>query len=258
MNAAKLPKIQTELAPLYEKYSGIPTFDFIFGLLKSATTQKEARDILKNVHGGLSKTSKMPTMSINSSAFLCNTGSKLNKIEGTVCENCYALKGFYAFPKVKQSLIEKTLNYRKPEWVGAVVISILLDNKGKWDKNYFRFHDSGDVQDVEHLDKIVQIANHLPNLTFWLPTKEKKFLHDYLKSGRTIPVNLVVRVSGFYVDEDKDVVGRYSNYSVVLDEKSVEEMSGEYSVCPSSKQGNQCLDCRACWDKNIQVAYLKH
>ena len=30
-------------------------------------------------------------------------------------------------------------------------------------------------------------------------------------------------------------------------------------MCPSSKQGNKCLDCRMCWDSNVKdVAYLQH
>jgi len=29
--------------------------------------------------------------------------------------------------------------------------------------------------------------------------------------------------------------------------------------CPSSKQGNQCGECRACWDKTVEnVNYKKH
>jgi hypothetical protein len=33
----------------------------------------------------------------------------------------------------------------------------------------------------------------------------------------------------------------------------------ENGSCPSSKQGNKCLDCRACWNRSVaNVSYLKH
>ena len=42
----------------------------------------------------LSRTSKMPCESISLDARQCKTGSKLAKIPGSVCNGCYALKGF--------------------------------------------------------------------------------------------------------------------------------------------------------------------
>ena len=52
--------------------------------------------------GGLSKPSKMPGWSIGIPAKECKTGGKLQKIPGSVCFDCYALKGCYVF---KLSLI---------------------------------------------------------------------------------------------------------------------------------------------------------
>ena len=45
--------------------------------------------------GGLSNTSKMPAYSWGISAKDCKTGSKLALIPGTICNKCYADKGFY-------------------------------------------------------------------------------------------------------------------------------------------------------------------
>ena len=44
--------------------------------------------------GTLSNTSKMPAYSWGISAYKCNVGSLLVKINGTVCHKCYALTGF--------------------------------------------------------------------------------------------------------------------------------------------------------------------
>ena len=54
---------------------------------------EEAWDLV----GGLSKPGKMPGWSIGIPAKECKTGSKLRAVKGSVCEDCYALKGCYVF-----------------------------------------------------------------------------------------------------------------------------------------------------------------
>ena len=49
----------------------------------------------------LSKTSKMPSKSFSKSAVACKVGAKLAKIEGSVCFDCNALRGFYRMDNVK-------------------------------------------------------------------------------------------------------------------------------------------------------------
>ena len=51
--------------------------------------------------GGLSKPSKMPGWSIGIPAKECKTGSKLRKVKGSTCYDCYALKGCYVFKVYK-------------------------------------------------------------------------------------------------------------------------------------------------------------
>ena len=50
---------------------------------------QEAWDLV----GGLSKPSKMPGWSIGIPAKECKTGAKLRLVQGSVCYDCYALKG---------------------------------------------------------------------------------------------------------------------------------------------------------------------
>jgi len=59
------------------------------------------------ITGGLSKPSKMPGPAFNLPAQACITGSKLVKIPGSVCSGCYALKGRYRFPNVKEALTRR-------------------------------------------------------------------------------------------------------------------------------------------------------
>ena len=50
-------------------------------------------EALKIIGGSLSKPSKMPGWSIGLPAKECKTGGKLRNVEGSVCYDCYALKG---------------------------------------------------------------------------------------------------------------------------------------------------------------------
>jgi hypothetical protein len=124
--------------------------------------------------GGLSKPGKMPGWSIGIPAAECNTGSKLRLIPDSVCSTCYALKGCYV-KALKNKL-----------WVYAMVTLI---NSKKSD--VFRWHDSGDVQDLEHLRKIFEVCRQTPTKRHWMPTKEA-WIKPYLKEK---PANLVIRLS---------------------------------------------------------------
>ena len=73
----------------------------------------------------------------------------------------------------------------------------LISRKEK--SGFFRWHDSGDLQSVDHLKAIVQIARNLPRIKFWLPSREIKIIKDYLKDSGSIPDNLNIRISAFFI-----------------------------------------------------------
>ena len=122
---------------------------------------KEASKIV----GKLSKTSKMPCYSYNLPATKCITGSKMAKIKGTTCYDCYALKGMYNFPVVKNAMLRRHEAINHPEWVFAMSV-LIYSKKSK----YFRWHDSGDIQSIEHLKNIFEVCKATPNTIHWLPT----------------------------------------------------------------------------------------
>ena len=105
--------------------------------------KKEARQIT----GGLSKPSKMPGPAHNLPAVACKTGAKLVKIPGSVCAGCYALKGRYRFNNVQAALKRRLQALEDPRWVDAMVTLITGEK-------YFRWHDSGDIQSLKHLENI--------------------------------------------------------------------------------------------------------
>jgi hypothetical protein len=137
----------------------------------------------------------------------------------------------------------------KPFWVEAMVTAIKHYEKS----GFFRWHDSGDVQDIEHLAKICEIAKRLPRISFWLPTKENPIVSAFVRAGNVFPKNLVVRLSA-YILEAKPAIGYLHRLGVVGS-----AVSKENFTCPASKQGNECKDCRLCWNKKtLIVTYHYH
>ena len=63
----------------------------------------QTKEALKIIGGSLSKPSKMPGWSIGLPAKECKTGGKLQAVPGSVCFDCYALKGCYVFKVVQDA-----------------------------------------------------------------------------------------------------------------------------------------------------------
>ena len=117
--------------------------------------------------GGLSKPSKMPGWAYGLPAKECKTGSKLRLIPDSVCYNCYALKGCYVFKVVQDAQYRRLASIKHELWTGAMV-HLINSKKSK----VFRWHDSGDVQDEDHLTKIFSVCKLTPTVTHWMPTRE--------------------------------------------------------------------------------------
>ena len=189
--------------------------------------------------GGLSKPSKMPGWAYGLPAKECKTGSKLVKVEGSTCHGCYALKGCYVFKVVQEAQYRRLASVKHELWTAAM--ALLINSKKS---KYFRWHDSGDVQDEDHLLKIFAVCRLTPSVKHWMPTREawvKRFLP--LK-----PHNLIVRFSAPMVDQEAP--SSWPHTSTVV-------TSGR--TCPAPTQDNECKDCRACWDPSVKnVAYGQH
>ena len=216
-------------------------------------------DTLKDAEtavGGLSSPSKMPSYAWSISAKRCNTGSKLAKVKGSVCYNCYALKGRYMFNNV-QGALENRYNAwssNRNRWTDAMIY-LMHNKKHIVDNQVFRWFDSGDIQGVDMLNDINTVAWASPHIRFWLPTKEYKLVKDY---DIDVAPNLVIRVSAPIKNKGfADIKGNFKYISTVYNKDKLHMAMG--SVCPASKQDNQCGSCRTCWsDKVSEVSYLAH
>ena len=195
---------------------------------------KEAQAIT----GSMTRTSKMPGLSYSLPAWECKTGSKLRKIKNSVCSACYALKGNYTrYKAIKAAQYVRLASLNNELWTAAIVTQIKR-------QKYFRWHDAGDVQDVQHLNKIYEVCRLTPGTKHWMPTREA-WIKEHLDSK---PDNLVIRFSAPMIDQAAPA--SWPNSSEVVTEGA---------TCPAPKQGNSCGDCRNCWNPEIKtIKYGKH
>ena len=222
------------------------------------------KDAVKNT-GGIGFTTKTGLSFGLQAKTACKVGCKLSTKEGSTCYGCYARGGNYVYPSVKTAHGKRLANVLKlgnrsfrEQWVESMVtlINNTLKNKGQDKKTwYFRWHDSGDIIGIDHLRAIVDVCLSTPKIKHWLPTKEVATVKRFIKGGGTIPKNLCIRLSSYYVD-------KVDNFNVDLPMSTVyTESPKEARVCQAILQHKGCLEvgCRKCWNKGVDlVGYKKH
>jgi hypothetical protein len=191
---------------------------------------------------------KMPGTTFAIDAFACKVGSKLAKIEGTPCFSCYARKLQKLRPSVDTGWKANLAKWNASDpilWIKAMAFQIERYNVD----GFHRWFDSGDLQSVEMLDAICQVAKATPTIQHWLPTQERGIIKDYTKA---IPNNLIIRLSASKVDGPKPKgFAHASQVFAQLEPKGFE--------CKARTRGNSCGPCKACWDKSIDfISYPKH
>jgi len=209
---------------------------------------------LNKLTGGLSRPSKMPCYSFSLPAAKCLRGAELAKVKGTVCSTCYALKGRYRFPTVRdaqqrrfKALMDDSRNgfYNWSDWMTE-----LIDRREH--SGFFRWHDSGDLQSVGHLKAIIRVAEALVHIRFWLPTRELKIVKECYVSGLPLPLNLTIRLSRDSIGDSEEQL-----FTELLPTSSVS--SGIGWTCQAPHHQGQCNSCRACWEPRVKnVDYALH
>ena len=215
--------------------------------------------------GGLSKPSKMPGWAYGIPAKECKTGSKLRQVKDSVCYNCYALKGCYVFKVVQEAQYRRLASIKHELWTGAM--ALLINSKKSKE---FRWHDSGDVQDEDHLTKIFAVCRLPPSVKHWMPTREAWVKH-FLPLA---PDNLVIRFSMPMINQR--AAGGWDNTSTVTSDHSLDnceafrtDKAGKIHSLELFKQYTKkvkkqldfghCGSCRNCWNKEIKnISYGKH
>jgi len=204
-------------------------------------TEKQALAI----YGSLSNPSKMPGHGYALPAYRCRIGSLLQLVPKAVCHYCYALRGRYLFPAVIAAMEKRFSSLSDPRWIDAV--STLIYRSGD---RYFRWHDSGDLRDLDHLQRIVRVCRNLPRVKFWLPTREYQTVETYRRMGGRIPTNLCIRYSAHLVDAAPPIQYGLPTSTVVSTTASDSE---DMHACPAPRQNMKCGSCRACWNPTVKV-----
>ena len=197
------------------------------------------KDALK-ITDSFTKTSKMPGLSYSLPAWACQTGSKLRLVKTSPCYGCYALKGNYTrYPAIKAAQYRRLDAIKHPLWVQAMAAKIKR-------QKFFRWHDAGDIQSADHLQKIFEVCRLTPNTSHWMPTREAQFLKDV--NPEEVPKNLIIRMSSHMIDQGPVSFWPWTS-----------TVGSKSRTCPAPDQGNSCGDCRACWDRNTpNIEYGKH
>jgi hypothetical protein len=201
-------------------------------------------DIMK-----LSKTSKLGTKSWSLQAVeTCPGAVGADGKLVPACSGCYATAGCYNFPDTKKVRADNKVEW-DTEGFEADFIAALKK------QTHFRWFDSGDMYNLRLAEKMYNIMVNTPNTKHWLPTRMYKFekFQNILNKMQALP-NVMVRYSSDEID------GTYTkglHGSTILPDESYAD--SDTVVCKAPEQGGKCLDCRACYNKDISViGYLAH
>ena len=254
------PCQQTTMIPLYT------------GDLEADVAKITSVKIAKEIVGGLSKPSKMPSYAYNLPASRCKTGGKLNTVPGSVCYGCYAadtiewtkrkceVNGKWALTRYTMHAVQNALENRyqslsDPMWVPAMVYLIRHfatpnESRNRKAVKYFRWHDSGDLQDSNHLANIITVAKYTTDVKHWLPTREYS-----IAANCDAPSNLVIRLSAHMEDGPAPSGYGLPTSTVSLGDKPTHGGSR----CYAYNRDGSCGNCRKCWNPNVEnIDYLKH
>jgi hypothetical protein len=195
----------------------------------------------------------------------CHVGSKLVNVEGSTCNKCYALKLAKVYPSAAKSWADNLDLFRSAvdndailEWCEAIALQIDAISKNKVKKKvsgalFHRWFTAGDLDSVDMLRAFVKVAEMLPHIKFWLPTREKAIVSQYKAALGVVPANMVIRVSSAMVGTIPLL--HPDNTSTV---HKVNHTVWGFN-CPAQKQGGNCGDCSKCWDTDTKnVSYELH
>lgn len=216
----------------------------------------------QSIAGTLGQTTKMPGRSYGLDAFRCIRGSELARVPGSTCEGCYARNGFYkTWTPAIVARQRRHDGLDHPRWTDAMVL--LITHQCREDP-WFRWHDSGDVQSMQHLANIVEVCRRTPNVRHWLPTREYGFVEELIAAGVALPGNLVIRLSALMRDQRATVPAKLkhlptSTVHTGLVQVRVGRKRSNSIACRAPERDGQCQSCRACWSLKVRnVSYHEH
>ena len=207
----------------------------------------------------LSEVSKMPGKSwaLNAGPPICPGALAADGKLTDVCEICYARRGRYRMPVVKEfrrKNLKHFLNTGREAWVEHMARLIRRED-------WFRWFDGGDIVNEEMARRIYEVCKATPTVRHWIPTKSYKFKlrRKWLIKMHKLP-NVCVRSSSDTIDgnwvNQTNHFGPVGCKTMVMREGVLIPTNAR--ICPAYKQDGECGECRMCWDKDDAVVYPEH
>ncbi len=169
--------------------------------------------------------------------------------------DCYATKGRFRFPNVKNSLMNNYCLYMLEPATYFAEIKHSINN-GMISYSYFRWHASGDFVDSNYFSEVVKIANELPLTKFLAFTKKYELVNEYIQNGGIIPDNLHIVFSAWGDDFKIDNPHSFPVAHVRFKDANQNTMIPTDAL----ECSGDCTNCLQCW--NIQrgqsVVFDKH
>lgn len=105
---------------------------------------------------------------------------------------CYAVSMVKRYKDARKARIQNTLQLREniEQHFSDMADTIRRDNI-----RIVRYTDSGEIESYEQFDRLSNLAAAMPNVRFYLYTKNYNVLRAYFDSGRELPANMVVLIS---------------------------------------------------------------
>jgi hypothetical protein len=192
-----------------------------------------------------------------------NTNSKLgaailsiNLPAGTTCradapckKGCYALKGNWLFPNVKNSLQENLEAYKNnPKlYFESVAAQTAL-------ARFVRWHSAGDIINAEYFEGMCKVARKNKGTHYLCFTKKYEIVNEFLAKGKRIPKNLSVVFSAWsnWIPENP--------YNMPMTYVYGKDFENELIPKDSIPCTGKCYECQACWTlkKGQNVYFKKH
>jgi hypothetical protein len=222
-------------------------------------THADLITVAETIAGRLGQLETLPGYSFGLDAKKCRAGSRLRDVPGSTCSGCYALRGHYQISRpLKVGQDRRHAGLDDPRWIDAMVT--LITAKCLPPNDYFRWHDSGDIQSVDHLRRIAEVCRRTPNVKHWLPTRESDDVTAFLVVD-SIPNNLVVRLSATMIDMPPLLPLAVMHLPTSTVQSAPSGVGAGMAVeCRADELRNgHCGDCRACWNPRVKnVSYPKH
>lgn len=168
----------------------------------------------------------------------------------TCAKKCYAAKLCKIYPTVKAAY-DRNLEILKADrdsYFTQVKAAAMVSR-------YFRFHVSGDIIDVDYLDRMVKMARELKGTEFLAFTKNYADVNEYFKDHKK-PRNLHLIMSLPFTGATIDNPHNLPTAAVIM--KGTEPQD-DWKVC-----GGNCTECACkgvgCWElkKGETIAFYEH